>query len=276
MALNDPNHFVALEKRYAGQPRPDAIEWNDTIATLLAHRSVRTYLPEPLPDSVIATSIAAAQSASSSSNLNLWSVIAVTDKAVKAQLAVLANNQRHIDEAPLILLWVADLARTHALGERENAPTAALDYLESLVTATVDAALAAQNAAVAAESLGLGTVYIGALRNRPEEVAELVGLPPQAVVVFGLVVGRPDPEQPTEVKPRPAQQVVLHREKYSADGDAEALREYDAVSRAFQESQGLPANGWIEAVLARTAGPASLSGRDRLREALLNRGLKLI
>lgn len=276
MALNDPNHFVALEKRYASQPRPDTIAWNDTIATLLAHRSVRTYLPDALPDNIVETLIAAAQSASSSSNLNLWSAIAVTDKAVKAQLAVLANNQRHIDEAPLILLWVADLARTRALGERERAPTEALDYLESLVTATVDAGLAAQNAAIAAESLGLGTVYIGALRNQPEQVAELVGLPPQAVVVFGLVVGWPDPARPTVVKPRPRQQVVLHREEYSDDGDADALQEYDAVSRAFQESQGLPATGWIEAVLARTAGPDSLNGRDRLRQALLNRGFQLI
>jgi nitroreductase len=276
MALNDPNHFVALEKRYASQSKPKSIEWNDTIATLLAHRSVRAYLPDALPDTVIETLIAAAQSASTSSNLNLWSVVAVTDKAVKAQLAVLANNQRHIDEAPLILLWVADLARTRALGEREQAPTEALDYLESFVTATVDASLAAQNAVIAAESLGLGTVYIGALRNRPEDVAELVGLPSHAVVVFGLVVGRPDPDRPAAVKPRPVQQVVLHKGQYSQDKDADTLREYDDVSRIFQEDQGLPANGWIEVVLARTAAPASLNGRDRLRQALLNRGFQLI
>ena len=194
MALDDPEHFSALEQRYATQPRPAKILWNDTIATLLAHRSVRAYLPRALPDGTIETLVAAAQSASSSSNLNLWSVIAVTDQAIKAELAVLARNQRHIEEAPLILLWVADLARAEAIGAREGAATEGLDYLDSFVTAAVDAGLAAQNAVIAAESLGLGTVYIGALRNRTEDVAALAGLPQRAVVVFGLVVGWPDPE----------------------------------------------------------------------------------
>jgi nitroreductase len=276
MALEDPGYSVALEDRYADQDRPASIAWNDTIATLLAHRSVRSYLPGPLPEGILETLVAAAQSAASSSNLNLWSVVAVTDKATKARLAVLARNQRHIEEAPLILLWVADLARVHALGEREGAPTQALDYLDSLVTATVDASLAAQNASIAAESLGLGTVYIGALRNRPEEVAELVALPARSVVLFGLVVGWPDPDRPTAVKPRPVQDVPLHRERYQDDGDELRLKEYDAVSRVFQDSQALPVNGWIAAVLARTANAEALGGRDRLREALTNRGFALL
>ena len=64
---------------------------------------------------------------------------------------------------------------------------------------------------VAAESLGLGTVYIGAMRNDPQRVAELVGLPKQAVVVFGLCVGHPDPAAKAEVKPRLPQSSVLQR-----------------------------------------------------------------
>lgn len=275
MALDDPHHFTALEQRYASQPRPTEILWNGTIATLLAHRSVRNYLADALPDHTIETLLAAAQSAATSSNLNLWSVVAVTDKATKAKLAVLAHNQRHIDDAPLLLLWIADLARIEALGRREQAPTQALDYLDSFVTATVDASLAAQNAVIAAESLGLGTVYIGALRNRPEEVAELIALPERSIVLFGLVVGHPDPERPATIKPRPAQALPLHRERYHDAGEAERIAEYDAISRAFQQSQSQPETGWTAAVLARTADGASLNGRDRLRAALGNRGFPL-
>jgi nitroreductase len=65
--------------------------------------------------------------------------------------------------------------------------------------AAIDTALAAQNAVVAAESLGLGTVYIGALRNQPERVAQVLGLPHKSFAVFGLCVGHADPEQPTGV-----------------------------------------------------------------------------
>ncbi len=76
-----------------------------------------------------------------------------------------------------MLVWLADLSRLGALGRDRDKPTDGLDYLEMLMVGVVDAALAAQNATVALESLGLGSVYIGALRNDPEAVAELLGLP---------------------------------------------------------------------------------------------------
>lgn len=275
MALDDPEHFPALAQRYARDEHPDAIRTNPVVTSLLHHRSVRAYLSEPLPDGTIETLVAAAQSAASSSNLHLWSVIAVTEAATRAALAKLAGNQRHIEEAPLILLWVADLARNRAVGVREGASTEAIDYLDSLVTATVDTALAAQNATVAAESLGLGTVYIGALRNRPEEVAALVGLPPHAVVLFGLVVGQPDPARPASIKPRLAQTAVLSRERYRADPQAEAVEVYDAAIRTFQRDQNLPETGWKAPVLARLRNAAALNGRERLRDALIALGFAL-
>jgi len=276
MALDDPDHFTALTSRYGDQPRPPHIAWNPTIAGQLAHRSVRAYLPDPLADATIETLVAAAQSAPSSSNTHLWSVIAVTDQDLRSRLAVLARNQRHIEEAPLILLWVADLARVTDIGRRADAPTDATDYLESFLTAVIDTSLAAQNALVAAESLGLGTVFIGALRNHPEEVAELVGLPPRSFVTFGLVVGHPDPARPAAVKPRPAQEIVLHRDRHSGVASEQAVDRFDAASRTFQEEQQLPPTGWIAPLLSRLGGAASLSGRDRLREALGRLGFPLL
>ena len=276
MALDDPDHFTALAARYADQPHPQNIGWNATIAGQLAHRSVRAYLPDALPEGTIETLVAAAQSAPSSSNLHLWSVVAVTDQDLRSRLAVLARNQRHIEEAPLILLWVADLARTHEIGLREGTATEATGYIESFLTAVLDAGLAAQNAAVAAESLGLGTVFIGALRNQPEAVAELIGLPERSFVVFGLVVGRPDPDRLAAIKPRPAQEIVLHRNRYIGAPSASAIRGFDVASRSFQESQGLPPTGWVAPLLARMADGQSLGGRDRLREALGRLGFPLL
>ena len=124
--------------------------------------------------------------------MQLWSAIAVSDPAKKKVLAEIAGGQKHIEQCPLYIAWVADLSRNERLSEAEKANFESLPYLETFMVACIDAALAAQNAVVAAQSLGLRTVYIGAMRNDPARVAELLGLPPRAFVVFGLCVGYAD------------------------------------------------------------------------------------
>ncbi len=269
MALDDPKNPAhdAAQARY-GSAAPDGLLWNDTIAHLLAHRSVRAYRTDPLPAGTVPTLVAAAQSAASSSNLQLWSVVAISDQAQREALAELAGGQVHIRTAPLILLFVADLARSHLIAADAGEPVEGFAYLESWTVAAVDAALAAQNAALAAESLGLGTVYIGALRNKPEEVAAVAGLPPHAAVVFGLVVGWEDESRPAAVKPRLPQSAILHEGRYRLEEQRPAIQSYDETARAFQRSQGQDAVGWTATILNRSRSAASLNGRHRLREVL--------
>ena len=143
------------------------------------------------------------------------------------------------------------------------------------MVALVDAALAAQNAVVAAESLGLGCVYVGALRNHPEAVAAELGLPPDCMAVFGLSVGVPDAARPAAVKPRLPQSVVLHRERYATRQEAEEVGRYDAVLAAFSSRNGMGEAGWTDRVLARLGTVAALRGRDRMREALNAMGFGL-
>jgi len=246
------------------------------IDHLLAHRSVRAYLPDPVDDDQLAAIVAAAQSAASSSNLHAWSVVAVRDPARKARLAELAGDQAHIRQAPLLLVWLADLARLEQVANKVGETHAALDYLEMFEVGVIDAALAAQNAVTAAESLGLGTVYIGAMRNRPEEVATELQLPPRVVAVFGLCVGKPDPAQPAAVKPRPPQSVVLHRETYSLPAQTAGLEQYDTAMSAFYASQGMKVRGtWSNHSAKRVRDTQALSGRDRLMEALNGLGFPL-
>ncbi|MET0704435.1 MAG: nitroreductase family protein, partial [Mycobacterium sp.] len=106
---------------------------NETLAVQLAHRSVRKFLPQPVTDEQLAALVAAAQSASTSSNLQPWSVIAIRDPERKARLAVLANNQQFINEAPLFLVWVADLGRARRLAQRAGTPLDGADYLETTI-----------------------------------------------------------------------------------------------------------------------------------------------
>lgn len=239
----------------------------DTLGSLLGHRSVRRYRADPLADHVVPTLVAAAQSAPTSSNLQLWSVVAVTDPARKARLAALAGDQEHVRTAPLLLVWLADVARARALGEREGVRLEATDYLETTVVAFLDAALAAQNAVVAAESLGLGTVYIGALRNHPAQVAAELGLPEGVVAVVGLVVGQPDPAGGERVKPRLPQAAVLHAERYRAVGQDRHVAAYEERIAPFYREEGLD-GGWRDRVVDRLRVPGALRGRAHLRPTL--------
>ena len=262
--------------RYHHERTEAAIASNETLRTLLAHRSVRSYLAQPVPEDVLSAAVAAAQSASTSSNLQAWSVIAVTDPARKARLATLSGQQKHVEDAPLFLAWVLDLSRLRRMGQLHGKATDGLDYLESFVVAAVDTTLAAQNAAVAFESFGLGLVYIGGMRNHPEDVALELGLPPSSMVLFGMCVGYPAADDLPAIKPRLPEAAVLHRERYDAQVQSAAIEIYDQRVSDYQRQRGGKGSAWSEAVVDRIHGPESLSGRDRLRDALSALAFKLL
>jgi nitroreductase len=264
-----------LRERYRQNAPPDDGPWNDTLATMLGHRSVRAFLPKPVTDSVLARLISAAQSASSSSNLQAWSVIAVRDPARKARLAKLAGNQKYIEDTPLFLAWLADLSRPKRVAAAKGCSLQGADYVEAFLVGVVDAALAAQNAATAAESLGLGIVYIGGMRNHPEEVAEVLGLPLHVVTVFGMCIGYPDPSRPADVKPRLPLPLVLHSERYDRSGETERLETFEQAQSEFRAEQNMSPISWTDQIIDRWADAKALRGRDRLRAALLALGFEL-
>lgn len=104
-----------------------------------------------------------------------------------------------------MLLWVADLSRGAGITKDAGKEPVVLDYLDSFLMASIDAALAAQNAAVAAESMSLGIVYLGVMRNIAKEVADIINLHDYSFVTFGMAVGLPDDTRTSSVRPRPAQ-----------------------------------------------------------------------
>jgi nitroreductase len=264
-----PSSFEARYRSLA--PEVGAMP-NEVIETLLTHRSVRAFLSEPVADDILTQLAACAQSAATSSNLQAWSVIAVRDPGRKARLAGLCDNQKFILQAPLFLAWCADLSRARrvALGELEGA-----DYLEAFLLSIIDVALAAQNAALAAESLGLGICYVGALRNRPLEVAKELKLPPHVFGVFGMSVGLPDPAKPASVRPRLPQQAVLHFERYNVEEEKETVAAYNKVQREFQAEQGMKLIDWAARVADRLKDAKALDGRDTLKQSLQALGFKL-
>ena len=125
-------------------------QWNGVLETILNHRSVRSFLPCGLPDGTLELLIAAAQSACTSSNLQFWSVVAVQEAERKSRLAGLAGQQQFIRDAPLLLVWLADLARLDRIAADHQAQVDGTHYVEEFIVGVVDAALAAQSALIAA------------------------------------------------------------------------------------------------------------------------------
>ena len=237
---------------------------------------MREYKPDSLPSGTLELLVAAAQSAPTSSNLQAWSVVAIEDKALKEAAALLCGDQQSIRDAPLFLVFVADLARLEWVCRREKQSAEGLEYFEMFLLAALDASFAAQNAAVAAESLGLGICYIGGARNHPRELAELLHLPERTIALFGMTVGVPQDDLKTTVKPRLPQVGVLHRETYSQEDWEKEVEAYDATMDEFYQSQQMKSHqSWSQTSAKRVEGPSSLAGRDVLRQIIEERGFGL-
>lgn len=259
-------------ERYGVDAPSQELPWNDAVALLLRHHSVRAYRSDPLPAGTLPLIVAAAQSAATSSNMQTWSVIAVADPDIRRALATIASGQRHIEQCPLFLVFAADLSRADRIAGRQGEPLPNLPFLETFLVSAIDAALAAQNAVVAAESIGLSTVYIGALRNDVEAVASHLGLPPGVVGLFGLCVGYADESVPAGVRPRLPQEAVLHHERYGSAREAPVIAEYDRVFEASRHGGG---GAWTQRVRNRLGRIESLAGRDKLKAALNRLGFPL-
>ncbi|MCU0502369.1 MAG: nitroreductase family protein [Anaerolineae bacterium] len=232
-----------------------------------------------MPAETIETLVVAGQRASTSSNLQMTSVVAVTDAATRARLAELCGGQAHIAQAPVFLAWCADLQRLDRACEQRGVDQVT-DYVENFLVAAVDVAIAAQNAALAAESLGLGICYIGSIRNNTARVIELLELPRLVFPVVGMTLGWPA-AQPL-IRPRLPVSAVLHWEKYDPQPKDEELREYDRmmIDTGIYEGRqvavpGKPEQmenyGWTEHSARRVAQAL----RTELREVLERQGFGL-
>lgn len=254
-------------------PTLDQIRW---------HRSIRQYTDDPVDKNLVETVVAAAQRSSTSSNLQMYSVVAVTDVALKERLAQLCGEQQHIVQAPVFLAWCADLSRLDRICQLRGYEHVS-EYVENFLLSAVDTAILMQTAALAAESLGLGLCFIGAIRNSPQRVIELLKLPRLVFPISGMTLGWAAAEP--ALKPRLPLEAVLHWEGYDCSLEGEVLNAYDktmaktAVYKGRQVASTTPgaqqkeegAYGWLEHTARRVSTPK----RTGLRQTLVDQGFNL-
>ena len=218
----------------------------------LTHQSVRRFLPRPLDPGQLESLIRCGQGAASSSFIQAYSVIRVTRPEARAAIAKAAGGQAWIEQAPEFLVFCADLRRINLACE--GAGKGELEgFSEHGLAAVVDVGLMAQNVLLAAESQGLGGVFIGGIRNDPQVIVEQLALPVVVMPVFGMCLGWPNESH--EVKPRMPVGFVLHQDVYQ-EVSAERMALYDEKMAAYYASRGtnVRLSDWSTAVATAVQG----------------------
>ena len=200
----------------------------ETIKLMKAHTSVRRFKEQEIPQADLNEILTAAQMASSWKNFQSYSVIVVRSQEKKDALYELVP-QEAIRQSAVFLLFVGDLNRA-GKGAQLHTDSFQPQGVEGLLISSVDAALAGQNALLAAESLGYGGVIIGLDRYKSAEVAGLFNLPDYTYPVFGMALGAPN--QHHDVKPRLPLENVVFEEEYQ-EQSTEVIQAYDRVQADY-------------------------------------------
>lgn len=199
------------------------------IPEIFSHRSIRSYLPEPVPEEVLRRILEAGVRASTTGNMQLYSLVVTTSPEIKERLAPCHFNQPMVTQAPVVITFCADIRR-FSLWCRQRGAEPQYDNFVWFVNSVIDTILASQNIVLQAENEGLGICYLGTTTYNAQEIAEVLGLPEGVIPVTTLTMGYPD-KMPPQTDRLPLEGVV-HRERYH-DYTPEQDRTHLGGTRSF-------------------------------------------
>lgn len=242
---------------------------NKIIEQLKSHTSIRKFEDRPIDEDILKEIVASAQGASTSSFLQAYTIIRIKSTENREKIAAWAGDQSYINTASEFFVFCADLHRLKVACERSGVALET-DMTELFIIATIDAALAAQNLMIAAESVGLGGVYIGGLRNEIANVDSLLNLPENVYPVFGMCLGWP--AHSPGVKERLPMSLIFKEDQYEED-DEDVLALYDDRIKAYytERTRGKKTDTWTESVVNKI--PNEL--RPHMKEFLETKGFKM-
>ena len=199
---------------------------------LLERRSIRKYSDELVDDATLNDILEMGCRSSTTGNMQVYSIIVTRDDEIKKRLAPLHFNQKMITEAPIVLTFCADFNRFDKWCKLRNAEPGYDNFL-SFVTAAMDAIIATQTVAIAAEAKGLGICYLGTTIYTAGDIIKVLNIPVGVVPVTTLTLGWPD-ECPEQVERLPLEAMV-HNEIYK-DYEAIDINRYYADKEARADS----------------------------------------
>ena len=210
---------------------------NPVIETVFNHRSIRKYKNQPVEEEKIKCIIKAAQAAPTWCNGQQVSIIAIRDQARRALFESFCWGDKFkiIQTCPIFLIFCADFYRTslafEKCGKSKECFEQYITQLDPLIVGAHDVGISIQNAVVVAESLGLGTVDIGGIRNNSLKVAKELDLPKYVIPLIGLCIGYPDDDP--EIKPRLPMSAVFFEDKYDKEKAKAGIDEYDEIFKKY-------------------------------------------
>nr|WP_211089483.1 nitroreductase family protein [Secundilactobacillus angelensis] len=195
------------------------------MTLLNQHRSIRQYTDQPLTSGEITTLVSAAQHAATSTFAQQYSIISITDPAIKQELGNITGHH-WLEKSGHYFMLVADQHRNLKIAEAANADTTILRSFDKFMASTFDVAIAAEAIVTAGESLGLGSTIMGSILNHTQQVIDLLHLPELTFPLLGLAIGHPA-EQP-DLKPRLPQPLMHFSNQYDLPADFDdQLAAYD-------------------------------------------------
>ena len=219
---------------------------SSVIQTALAHRSIRKFKPQAISADTLRSVLSAGQAASSSSFMQIVSIIRVSDPAIRAQIRPICaaggkGGQSYVETAPEFIVFCADTTRY-----AHFAPDAQLDWTEVLMIGAVDVGIFAQNVLLAAERIGLGGVFIGSIRTDLARVGEMLGCPQGVVPIVGLCLGFPD-QNPMRRERLPLD-AILSENRFQAASAADLQAYNDNVQAYYRTRDGVAQMDWAQQI----------------------------
>jgi nitroreductase len=224
---------------------------NETIKKQLEHRTIREFKDQSIPHEIFEQLIEVARRTATHTGMQACSIIRVTDPEIKNQIAGICN-QEYVARAPELLIFIVDQYRNYQIAKEKNYTAESAKDINRFFASFTDACLMAQNVVTAAESEGLGTVYLGSIHNNTEKICEILKLPELTFPVLGLGIGYP--AQNPQLKPRMDIRLRVFENAYFAfDNYLEEIRDYDEEMRTYYDLRdpGRPVDSFSAQVVSR-------------------------
>ena len=210
---------------------------NETIKTQLNHRTIRAFEDKPLTKEEVDLLVEVAQRTASSMYLQAYSIISITDPTLKAAFSAI-SKQPYVEKNGHLFLFVVDYHRNVQLTKAQDRPAKLQGTADYFIAGLTDATIAAQNMVVAAESLGMGTVFLGSLHNDAQQIIDLLGLPEYTFPAVGLAVGWPNQEP--QLKPRLPKEVMHMENHYQVlENPLKEIEAYDEEITGYYDTRDL-------------------------------------
>ncbi|NLM48209.1 MAG: NADPH-dependent oxidoreductase [Epulopiscium sp.] len=237
---------------------------NETIRTQLEHRTIREFKDQKIPHQIFEQLLEVARRTATSTGMQASSIIRVTNPDMKKKIAEICN-QEYVARVTELLIFIVDQYRNNQIAKEKNCFVETAGDMDRFFAAFTDACIMAQNIVIAAESMGLGTVYLGSILNDSERICELLKLPKLTFPVIGLGLGYPN--QNPQIKPRMEMKLRFFENTYKVfESYLDQVEEYDKEMRTYYDLRepGKRADSFSNQVVTR------LNQRIPKRQEILN------